>query len=48
MAVDAGIGGGALAMAPVGAAVGLGRAFWLLPALYALAFLIRLPGRRPA
>ncbi|HYW25752.1 MAG TPA: MFS transporter [Terriglobales bacterium] len=44
MAVDAGIGGGALAMGPVGAAVGFSRAFWLLPALFALAFVLRLTG----
>jgi predicted MFS family arabinose efflux permease len=44
MAVDAGIGGGALAMGPVGAAIGLGRAFWLLPALFALGFALRLTG----
>lgn len=43
MAVDAGIGAGALLMAPTGAAIGLARAFWLLPALYALAFVLRLP-----
>jgi predicted MFS family arabinose efflux permease len=42
MAVDAGIGAGALAMGPVGAAVGLAHAFWLLPALFALAFVLRL------
>jgi predicted MFS family arabinose efflux permease len=42
VAVDAGIGGGALGMAPIGAAVGLARAFWLLPALFALAFVLRL------
>lgn len=44
VAVDAGIGGGALLMAPAGAAIGLARAFWVLPALYALAFVLRLPG----
>jgi predicted MFS family arabinose efflux permease len=44
VAVDAGIGGGALGMAPVGAAIGLGRAFWLLPALFSLAFVLRLRG----
>ena len=44
VAVDAGIGGGALGMAPVGAAMGLTRAFWLLPALFALAFVLRLTG----
>jgi predicted MFS family arabinose efflux permease len=44
VAIDAGIGAGALGMAPVGAAIGLSRAFWLLPALYALGFLLRLPG----
>jgi predicted MFS family arabinose efflux permease len=43
MAVDAGIGGGALGMGPIGAAIGLTRAFWLLPALFALAFVLRLP-----
>jgi predicted MFS family arabinose efflux permease len=43
VAVDVGIGGGALGMGPVGAAIGLVSAFWLLPALYALAFLLRLP-----
>jgi predicted MFS family arabinose efflux permease len=43
MAIDAGIGGGALVMGPAGAAIGLGRAFWLLPALFALGFLLRLP-----
>ena len=45
VAVDAGIGGGALVMAPLGVAIGLARAFWLLPALYVLALLLRLPGR---
>lgn len=44
MAVDAGIGGGAVAMGPVSAALGLAHAFWLLPALYAVGFLLRLPG----
>lgn len=43
VAVDAGIGVGTLAMAPLGAAVGLSRAFWLLPALYAIGFVLRLP-----
>jgi predicted MFS family arabinose efflux permease len=43
VAVDAGIGAGTLAMAPLGAAIGLSRAFWLLPALYALGFVLRLP-----
>jgi predicted MFS family arabinose efflux permease len=42
VAVDAGIGGGALGMAPIGAAIGLARAFWLLPALFALGFFLRL------
>jgi len=46
VAVDAGIGGGALAMAPLGAAIGLARAFWLLPALYLIALVLRLPGPR--
>jgi predicted MFS family arabinose efflux permease len=46
MAVDAGIGGGALGMGRVGAAIGFARAFWLLPALFALAFVLRLPGAR--
>jgi predicted MFS family arabinose efflux permease len=41
VAVDAGIGAGALAMAPLGAAIGLARAFWLLPALYVLALVFR-------
>ena len=43
VAVDAGIGGGALGMGAVAAAIGLARAFWLLPALFALAFVVRLP-----
>jgi predicted MFS family arabinose efflux permease len=43
MAVDAGIGGGALGIGSIGATVGLARAFWLLPALFALAFVLRLP-----
>jgi len=46
VAIDAGIGGGALAMGPVGAAIGLSRAFWLLPALFALGFVMRLTDRR--
>jgi len=44
VAIDGGIGGGALLMAPAGAAVGLAGAFWLLPALYALALALRLTG----
>jgi predicted MFS family arabinose efflux permease len=44
MAIDAGIGGGALLMGPAGAAFGLSRAFLLLPALFALGFFLRLPG----
>ena len=45
VAVDAGIGGGALAMGPIGAAFGLAHAFWLLPALFALGFVLRLPAQ---
>ena len=47
VAVDAGIGCGALGMGPVGGAIGLTRAFWLLPALFALAFVLRLQGPTP-
>jgi predicted MFS family arabinose efflux permease len=46
MAVDAGIGGGALGLAPIGAAIGLAGAFWLLPALYVLGFVLRLRASR--
>jgi len=44
MAVDAGIGAGALGMGIVGAAIGFGSAFWLLPALFALGLVLRLAG----
>jgi predicted MFS family arabinose efflux permease len=45
--VDAGIGGGALVIAPLGAAIGLAGAFWLLPVLYVVALVLSLarPGR---
>jgi len=43
VAIDGGIGGGALLMGPAAAALGLAGAFWLLPALFALAFVVRLP-----
>jgi predicted MFS family arabinose efflux permease len=46
MAVDVGFGTGTLLLAPVGAAIGFTRMFWLLPALFAVAFVLRLPGRR--
>jgi predicted MFS family arabinose efflux permease len=46
MSIDAGIGGGALLMGPAGAAIGLSNAFWLLPALFALGFVLRLSGSR--
>jgi predicted MFS family arabinose efflux permease len=47
VAVDAGIGGGALVIAPLGAAIGLAGAFWLLPVLYVVALVLSLarPGR---
>ena len=48
MGVDAGFGAGALLLAPVAAVAGYARMFWLLPALFALAFVIRLGSRRPA
>lgn len=43
MGVDAGLGSGTLVLAPVAAVVGFTRMFWLLPALLALAFVLRLP-----
>ncbi len=47
MGMDAGFGGGTLVLAPVAAAIGFTRMFWLLPALFVLAFALVLPRRRP-
>jgi predicted MFS family arabinose efflux permease len=45
MAVDVGFGSGALVLAPVAAGLGFTRMFWLLPVLFAVAFMLRVPGR---
>jgi len=45
MAMDAGYGSGTLVLAPVGAAIGYARMFWLLPGLFVLSLLLRLRGR---
>jgi len=46
VAVDAGIGLGALTLAPVAAVVGFPRMFWMLPVLLAVSFAIRLAALR--
>ena len=40
--MDAGVGSGALALAPIGAAVGFARMLWLLPGLLVLSIVVRL------